>query len=97
MWEISRLARFSSIYQRFFEHYEDTRTTVAITDGWMDEVQPDGTVRLIADISAAIAQEEPAAASPSVFKPVSIVHSVKASDLEPFRRISGETTTVIFR
>ena len=53
VWEISRLARLGSIYQRFFEECEDAGTTVAITDEWVDEVRPDGTGKLIADISAA--------------------------------------------
>ena len=58
VWEISRLARLGSIYQRFFERCEDAGTTVAITDGWINEVRPDGTGKLIADISAAVAEEE---------------------------------------
>ena len=58
VWEISRLARLGSIYQRFFERCEDAGTTVAITDGWVEEVRPDGTGKLIADISAAVAEEE---------------------------------------
>ena len=58
VWEISRLARLGSISQRFFEHCEDAGTTVAITDGWVSEVRPDGTGKLIADISAAVAEEE---------------------------------------
>ncbi|MFC6965071.1 recombinase family protein [Halocatena marina] len=58
VWEISRLARLGSIYQRFFESCEDAGTTVAITDGWVEEVRPDGTGKLIADISAAVAEEE---------------------------------------
>ena len=58
VWEISRLARLGSIYQRFFEHCEGAGTTVAITDGWIEEVRPDGTGKLIADISAAVAEEE---------------------------------------
>lgn len=58
VWEISRLARLGSIYQQFFERCEDAGTTVAITDGWVEEVRPDGTGKLIADISAAVAEEE---------------------------------------
>jgi DNA invertase Pin-like site-specific DNA recombinase len=58
VWEISRLARLGSIYQRFFERCEDAGTTVVITDGWVEEVRPDGTGKLIADISAAVAEEE---------------------------------------
>jgi len=58
VWEISRLARLGSIYQRFFERCEAADTTVAITDGWVGEVRPDGTGKLIADISAAVAEEE---------------------------------------
>jgi DNA invertase Pin-like site-specific DNA recombinase len=58
VWEISRLARLGSIYQQFFETCEDADTTVAITDGWVKEVRPDGTGKLIADISAAVAEEE---------------------------------------
>ena len=58
VWEISRLARLGSIYQRFFEHCENAGTTVAITDGWVEEIRPDGTGKLIADISAAVAEEE---------------------------------------
>ena len=56
--EVSRLAKLGRIYQRFFEHCEDAGTTVAITDGWIEEVRPDGTGKLIADISAAVAEEE---------------------------------------
>ena len=52
------MARLGSIYQRFFECCEDDNTTVAITDGWVEEVRPDGTGKLIADISAAVAEEE---------------------------------------
>ncbi len=33
VWVISRLARLGSIYQQFFETWEDAATTVAITDG----------------------------------------------------------------
>jgi DNA invertase Pin-like site-specific DNA recombinase len=58
VWEISRLARLGSISQRFFEQCEDAGTIVAITDGWIAEVHPDGTGKLIADISAAVAEEE---------------------------------------
>ncbi|WP_394295446.1 recombinase family protein [Halococcus agarilyticus] len=58
VWEIPRLARLGSIYQRVFEHCEDTGTTVIITDGWVDEVRRDGTGRLIADISTTVAEKE---------------------------------------
>jgi DNA invertase Pin-like site-specific DNA recombinase len=58
VWEISRLARLGSISQQFFERCEDAGTSVAITDGWISEVHPDGTGKLIADISAAVAEEE---------------------------------------
>jgi DNA invertase Pin-like site-specific DNA recombinase len=58
VWKILRLARLRSIYQQFFERCETAGTTVAITDGWIDEVRPDGTGKLIADISAAVAEEE---------------------------------------
>jgi DNA invertase Pin-like site-specific DNA recombinase len=58
VWEISRLARLGSISQQFFERCEDAETIVAITDGWISEVHPDGTGKLIADISAAVAEEE---------------------------------------
>jgi DNA invertase Pin-like site-specific DNA recombinase len=58
VWEISRLARLGSIYQQFFEYCEAADTTVVITDGWVKEVRPDGTGKLIADISAAVAEEE---------------------------------------
>lgn len=58
IWEISRLARLGSTYQEFFEVAEESETVVAITDGWVDEVRPDGTGKLIADISAAVAEEE---------------------------------------
>lgn len=58
IWEISRLARLGSTYQEFFEVAEASDTIIAITDGWVDEVRPDGTGKLIADISAAVAEEE---------------------------------------
>lgn len=58
VWEISRLARLGSIYQRFFEVSGDNSTVVNITNGWTDTVRPDGTGKLIADISAAVAEEE---------------------------------------
>jgi DNA invertase Pin-like site-specific DNA recombinase len=58
VWEISRLARLGSISQQFFECCENAETTVVITDGWVKEVRPDGTGKLIADISAAVAEEE---------------------------------------
>lgn len=37
VWEISRFARLGSIYQHFFEHCEDAGTTIANTDGWVEE------------------------------------------------------------
>ena len=58
IWEISRLARLGSIYQRFFETAGDAGVIVNITNGWTDTVRPDGTGKLIADISAAVAEEE---------------------------------------
>lgn len=58
VWEISRLARLGSTYQRFFEAASDHGTIVNITNGWTDTVRPDGTGKLIADISAAVAEEE---------------------------------------
>ncbi len=58
IWEVSRLARLGSTYQEFFEVAEESDTVVAITDGWVDEVRPDGTGKLIADISAAVAEDE---------------------------------------
>lgn len=58
VWEISRLARLGSIYQEFFETAADNGTIVNITNGWTDTVEPDGTGKLIADISAAVAEEE---------------------------------------
>ncbi|PHQ37657.1 resolvase [Halorubrum persicum] len=58
VWEISRLARLGSIYQEFFETAADNQTIVNITNGWTDTVRPDGTGKLIADISAAVAEEE---------------------------------------
>lgn len=58
VWEISRLARLGSTYQRFFEAAADHDTVINITNGWVEEVKPDGTGKLIADISAAVAEEE---------------------------------------
>lgn len=58
IWEISRLARLGNIYQEFFEAAGDNDTIVNITNGWTDTVRPDGTGKLIADISAAVAEEE---------------------------------------
>lgn len=58
VWEISRLARLGSTYQRFFEEAADSDTVINITNGWVEEVRPDGTGKLIADISAAVAEEE---------------------------------------
>jgi DNA invertase Pin-like site-specific DNA recombinase len=58
VWEISRLARLGSIYQTFFEVAADHQVTINITNGWTDTVKPDGTGKLIADISAAVAEEE---------------------------------------
>lgn len=58
VWEISRLARLGSIYQEFFETASDASCIVNITNGWTDTVRPDGTGKLIADISAAVAEEE---------------------------------------
>lgn len=58
IWEISGLARLGSIYQEFFETAGDNDTIVNITNGWTDTVQPDGTGKLIADISAAVTEEE---------------------------------------
>lgn len=58
VWEISRLARLGSTYQEFFEAAGDHDTVVNITNGWTDTVLPDGSGKLIADISAAVAEEE---------------------------------------
>lgn len=58
VWEISRLARLGSTYQEFFETAADHDTVINITNGWTDTVRPDGTGKLIADISAAVAEEE---------------------------------------
>ena len=58
VWEITRLVRLGSICQRFFEECEQAGTTVAVIDGWTDKIHPDGTGKLIADISAAVAEEE---------------------------------------
>lgn len=58
VWEISRLARLGSTYQEFFEAAANHDTVINITNGWVDEVKPDGTGKLIADISAAVAEEE---------------------------------------
>lgn len=58
IWEISRLARLGSTYQEFFETAERNGVTIHITNGWVDAVHPDGTGKLIADISAAVAEEE---------------------------------------
>jgi len=58
IWEISRLARLGSTHQEFFEVAEASDTIIAITDGWVDEVRPDGTGKLIADISAAVAEDQ---------------------------------------
>ena len=58
VWEISRLARLGSTYQEFFEAAADHDTVINITNGWVEEVKPDGTGKLIADISAAVAEEE---------------------------------------
>jgi len=58
VWEISRLTRLGGIYQKFFETAADNETIVNITNGWTDTVRPDGTGKLIADISAAVAEEE---------------------------------------
>ena len=58
VWEISRLARLGSTYQRFFETAADAGVIINITNGWTDTVKPDGTGKLIADISAAVAEEE---------------------------------------
>jgi len=58
VWEISRLARLGSTYQEFFERAADADVVINITNGWTDTVRPDGTGKLIADISAAVAEEE---------------------------------------
>jgi len=58
IWEISRLARLGSTYQEFFETAGDAGVVVNITNGWTDTVKADGTGKLIADISAAVAEEE---------------------------------------
>jgi len=58
VWEITRLARLGSIYQRFFETAADAGCVVNITNGWIATVRLDGIGKLIADISAAVAEEE---------------------------------------
>ncbi|ELZ47880.1 resolvase-like protein [Halorubrum coriense DSM 10284] len=57
-WEISRLSRLGSTYQEFFEAAADAGVVVNVTNGWTDTIRPDGTGKLIADISAAVAEEE---------------------------------------
>lgn len=58
VWELSRLARLGTIYSRFLEQAADNDTTIAITDDIVDEVKPDGSGKLMADIAAAIYEEE---------------------------------------
>jgi DNA invertase Pin-like site-specific DNA recombinase len=94
VWEISRLARLGSISQRFFEHCEDAGTTVAITDGWVEEVRPDGTGKLIADISAPSLRRNDVA-SPNGSSPASRARNVKASGSAESRRVFAATTTGI--
>jgi DNA invertase Pin-like site-specific DNA recombinase len=57
-WEISRLSRLGSTYQEFFEAAARHDTIVNVANGWTDTIRPDGTGKLIADISAAVAEEE---------------------------------------
>ena len=91
VWEISRLARLGSIYQRFFEECEDAGTTVAVTDGWVEEVRPDGTGKLIADISAAVAEEERRRLIKRTRR-ASTARRHRASGSEPSRKASLVTT-----
>lgn len=58
VWELSRLARLGSIYSKFLETAADNDVIIAITDDLVDEVKPDGTGKLMADIAAAIYEEE---------------------------------------
>jgi len=57
-WEISRLSRDGEILQRFFNACEDNNIDVWVTDGTVDVVKSDGTNRLLADIVAAVYQQE---------------------------------------
>lgn len=58
VWEISRLSRKGSTMQQFFDTLEDTGTRLVVVDGALDAVEPDGTGRFIADVVAAVYQQE---------------------------------------
>ena len=78
VWEISRLARLGSIYQRFFEACEDAGTTVVITDGWVEEVRRTGP----GSSSPTLAQRSlrrSAAASSSARRPASSARKRRAN------------------
>jgi DNA invertase Pin-like site-specific DNA recombinase len=57
-WEISRLSRRGATLQELFDLCEEQDVVVAITDGAVDEVRPDGTGRFVADIIGMVYQQE---------------------------------------
>jgi DNA invertase Pin-like site-specific DNA recombinase len=57
-WEISRLSRRGATLQQFFDAAEETETTVVITDGAVETVEPDGHGRFVADVIGMVYQQE---------------------------------------
>lgn len=58
VWEISRVARYGLMAQRFFDACEEAETVIHVTNGSVREVRPDGTGRMVAGIIAEVAAEE---------------------------------------
>jgi DNA invertase Pin-like site-specific DNA recombinase len=57
-WEISRIARLGLAYSRFMHAASENDVVVSIASGPVEHVLPDGTGKLIADIMAAIYENE---------------------------------------
>jgi len=57
-WEISRLSRRGATLQEWFDTAADTDTTIIITDGAVETVEPGGQGRFVADIIGMVYQQE---------------------------------------
>lgn len=57
-WEISRISRRGATLQEFFDLCSDTDTTIIITDGAVERIEPDGQGRFVADVIGMVYQQE---------------------------------------
>lgn len=57
-WEISRISRRGATLQEFFDLCSDTETTIIVTDGAVERIDPDGHGRFVADVIGMVYQQE---------------------------------------